>query len=754
MRRKIITSVLTLLLVIYSAVSNVAIAQEVPTPPPVPTPPTLASREIATPPTAPTAPTSLEAMQRQREQEQQQREHEQAQKEQAEKEARERNGVGQPKASNNPQATPTAGNGTTNANKVGDVSLVSGEANATGTLGTNANSNILGTSGEAGTGSDGDTSVSNTGNGSSSTNNGSVNASNQTNANLNNNLNLTNSASMRAESGNNTASENVGDTSIITKDANVSATIFNTGNANGMGMAQFAIEDDHNGDIVLAWPQGNACSVAVCPTGNTSASNTGNGSNSANTADITQDNASNVQLENTAMVGNTLHLEANSGDNRANDNVGNTTIETGDANVAANVVNAINSNLLGGALFVIDIFGNLVGDIILPTVAGGDASGSSSGTAVGNAGNGSDSTNTASASQTNTTNLDMNNNAALLNVIDVDANTGNNGASDNTGGSSTIDSGEATVDANVINFANVNAAGVGGNENEPIWLVFVNEAGNWIGKILGADPNATMAASPGLVVSTDADGNMIVKNAQNGSGSDNTASAGTTNTQNIAMTNNATVNNTLDITANTGRNSANGNTGGNSNIKTGDTNVVANIVNFVNTNFIGRPVMVALVNVFGSWKGDVITPGHKQENKMTQASSQNTQQASQSNAQSEQHGSTSTSQSQQASGQGKDNMNTMGINGNTAAADTAGGKTVAKVLPRNNTSTGEAEGTPADTTEDEQSHTGDVAGSSITITADKASDSLKIFWPFVIAALVLPMGVAGSAQLRKVKPRK
>jgi len=47
---------------------------------------------------------------------------------------------------------------------------------------------------------------------------------------------------------------------------------------------------------------------------------------------------------------------------------------------------------------------------------------------------------------------------------------------------------------------------------------------------------------------------------------------------------------------------------GGADIKTGDVNVVSNIVNFVNNNFVGKKFMMVFVNVFGTFSGKIVPP--------------------------------------------------------------------------------------------------------------------------------------------------
>jgi hypothetical protein len=152
-----------------------------------------------------------------------------------------------------------------------------------------------------------------------------------------------------------------------------------------------------------------------------------------------------------------------------------------------------------------------------------------------------------------------------------------------------------------------------------MWLVLINNAGHWVGKLIGGDGN--MAGSDGVEFDVDADGNVSASNggnetanSGNGAGSDNNANSNQTSNSTTEQNNNANVENTLNLSANTGKNHANENTGGSSTVKTGDAKIIANVVNFVNNNIKGSgKLVVTVVNVFGSWVGNFITPGHTKE---------------------------------------------------------------------------------------------------------------------------------------------
>ncbi|MBI4136607.1 hypothetical protein HY469_00940 [Candidatus Roizmanbacteria bacterium] len=415
--------------------------------------------------------------------------------------------------------------------------------------------------------------------------------------------------------GNNSASGNTGgDVSIETGDANTTGTIMNFLNTNAAGVmvSEFNIADDHMGDYVLDF---DANCISGCG-GSTAIANTGNGSDSTNTGSVDMTSTDQTFQTNDANIGNEMVLLADSGNNTADANTGgNSTINTGDANVAANILNFANTNLAGNVVYgVVNVFGDLIGDIIFPEEYCGGACDTN--VALANTNNGSGSTNTGNYSQTDTSETFQFNTADIDNNILLDANTGENETSGNTNGNSQIETGDVDLDVNTMNIVNSNLIG------SDWFLVLVNEAGNWIGKILGGD-GSNMAGSPGTEFTVDQNGDIYVSNTANGSGSTNSGNVNVTNTDTTVQDNQAQIVNNLDLTANTGNNSTSNNTGGDNSIATGDANIVANIVNFVNNNIVGDGTLfVTVVNVFGSWTGNFKTPWAEGE---TQELAQNTE---------------------------------------------------------------------------------------------------------------------------------
>ena len=513
--------------------------------------------------------------------------------------------------------TQSEGAGSSSNGNVGDTAITTGNGNNDATLITTGNSNTSANGGCCGGGA----SVSNSGNGSGSDNSASASTNNGNTTNQTNSATVGNNLNQATVTGDNSSSYNVGNSSITTGNANTTGTIITAVNTNvdGVAVSEFNIADDHNGDIVLDF---NAACTQGCA-GPVVANNSNNGVGSDNTANSTNNTNNSTDQNNIAHVDNNLVLEANSGDNTSSYNTGgDSSITTGDANVNANVLTFANNNFAGNVIYgVVNIFGDLVGDIILTEEAMNAACGGSCAgpTTAANTGNGDYSDNTANSSNTTNTDIFQSNDATINNNLVFNAVTGDNNTGYNTGGNNSIETGSADVTANILNIANSNI--IGGNW----WLVIVNEGGQWIGKIMGSPDGSNMAGSAGTEFVVDPiTGAVTAKNSGNGVGSDNNTTANNTTSNSINQTNTAVVNNNIDLTANTGGNKANYNTGGDSNIVTGDAKIVANLVNFVNNNVVGGgKLVVTVINVFGSWLGDFVAPGQTQQAK-TQNNNSNT----------------------------------------------------------------------------------------------------------------------------------
>lgn len=520
--------------------------------------------------------------------------------------------VPSPSPTNSTQNSPAPSSSPTTSAQNGDTFVQTGDANNIGNIATTGNQN---TQTSPISGNTSGTQLSNIGNGSNSQNNSTASLDNNKTTTQNNSGNVTNNLNQSTITGKNSATDNVGDSIVKTGDANVTGTVLTHLNTNisGVAVSEFNIEDDHTGDYVLDFASG--C-ISGCQNFNPLlAQNNGNGANSQNNASLIENTNSNTFQENDATVESNLVLKADSGNNLSSRNTGGDSyIETGDANVAANALTFVNNNLSGNVLLgVVNIFGDLIGNLILPESAltQGSCQNCGSNAVAGNIGNGSNSQNSANIEQITNDTTFQTSVAEIENDLLLNSETGNNDTSKNTGGVSYAKTGNSDADAKVLNIANSNING--GNW----WLVVVNEAGKWVGKILGAPEGSNFAGSAGTEFVVDDQGEVTAINKQslstnkgNGSGSDNNTNISQNINNANVQTNTAKVKNNLDLSANTGNNKASYNTGGDSVVKTGDANILANIVNFVNNNIAGNGrLVVTLVNVFGSWDGDFVTPG-------------------------------------------------------------------------------------------------------------------------------------------------
>ena len=102
-------------------------------------------------------------------------------------------------------------------------------------------------------------------------------------------------------------------------------------------------------------------------------------------------------------------------------------------------------------IFSVITAGVMVANIATPAFAS---------TTIEISGNGAGSDNFSTVSQNTTTSVTQTNNANVTNTVNADAKTGGNDANFNTGGDVTIDTGDATVKADIKNSLNSNAAEV------------------------------------------------------------------------------------------------------------------------------------------------------------------------------------------------------------------------------------------------------------------------------------------------------
>src|SRR4030042_2656187 len=306
----------------------------------------------------------------------------------------------------------------------------------------------------------------------------------------------------------------------------------------------------------------------------TESSNSNTGADSNNTSDTTIDNDVETSIDNNADIDNLADVDVNSGDNNADKNTGDGGVSTGDARIDGSVETNANSVSLGALECSTEC------DVIdITSLESGNS----------NTGSGSD--NSSSTSLDNDSELGIYNDAGMDNLVMLDANSGDNSASLNTG-DGIIDTGDADIILTAINAAN------NINVGYEVFNIFDDQTGDIV-------INFDDIALAGLF-----GGTFSSSNDTTGADSTNNASTNATNSNTVLIDNEGNIVNNYYLDANTGNNTADKNTGDGS-IATGDANVVLNLINFLNNVFLGGggELLLGVVNIFGSLSGDIVLTG-------------------------------------------------------------------------------------------------------------------------------------------------
>ena len=282
---------------------------------------------------------------------------------------------------------------------------------------------------------------------------------------------------------------------------------------------------------------------------------------STSTDSVPPESDTTVTNDNTAELGLTAEVSAQTGDNSAVNNH-EVLIDTGNAISTANIVNVVNTNIFNstGMFYLLNL---LLGNISLDTR---DMFSILTGESEVEGG----CTDTDPCAPGDTTVTIHNTNSAVIdNTLEVIANTGGNAAG--ASGASGITTGDAYASANVINLVNTNIT------DTNYLLLTVNSFDTGNGGIIfpGADWFYELLGQ----------GSSVPRGSQ------------TT----IENTNIASIDNTVEVVANTGSNEASGE---DSSVTTGNAYAQTSVVNKVNTNIFGSSISL-LFNIQGSWAGDI-----------------------------------------------------------------------------------------------------------------------------------------------------
>ena len=365
-----------------------------------------------------------------------------------------------------------------------------------------------------------------------------------------NNATTTNDTASDADTGGNVVQGSGGSSSISTGNAISQANVINVVNANitnSQGLIEFLNAFNAGGydlsNLDLSYFN-NSLTNSAC-----SFSSCGSSLNVSNT--------------NNATVTNTVISEASTGGNNAS-TTGDASVSTGNAAASANVVNVVNTNITDShyLLVALNNFGDLSGNIVLPGASFFNQL-------------------MAQNAKTGNTSVTNDNTAVVNSTTSADADTGDNTAS--SSGDTSVTTGDALSNSTTVNQVNTNMTG-----GSTVFLL-VNVFGDWSGNIQGLPSGLSWAQTQNGVAIT------------GGSGSLSTLNDGTTT---VSNTNDATVNNNVQVYALTGQNEASS-SNGTAQVATGNAYASANVVNLVNTNILGQNWILAILNVFGNWNGNL-----------------------------------------------------------------------------------------------------------------------------------------------------
>ena len=419
-------------------------------------------------------------------------------------------------------------------------------------------------------------------------------------ANLLNNISVANYGSQTSTSGNASVIGNTLGGSATTGAASVVGNLLNLLNSmwswSSGGFVSFVhnIFGNQNGDINLTSSDvsggGGQLGSQLCPSGVDSNTNTGTGS--TNTATTNCANNLSVNSQNNGSITNNLDLLAKSGDATVSKNTTGGDAASGDARAELNIVNLINTAIGAGQTFfgVINIFGNLNGDILFPTLhLNGAVASGTGGSLVGNSNTGPGSTNDASSTNTNSADLTNTNTAVFNNNVEATATSGKATVDSNTNAGS-AKSGTASTNTSAFNLFDTSVFG------DNAVLVIVNDMGHWLGRIMSLNVNSTSGS--GLLTS-----NATVSSDGTGPNSTNTAASNSSNSLDLTNSNTGSITNNVRVTAQSGDATVSQNTNGGS-ASTGNAAVASSIANIFGSHLSFAKIFgILIINVFGSWTG-------------------------------------------------------------------------------------------------------------------------------------------------------
>jgi hypothetical protein len=283
----------------------------------------------------------------------------------------------------------------------------------------------------------------------------------------------------------------------------------------------------------------------------------------------------NLLNTNNATITNNANLGAISGANTGEADV--VSITTGESFGAANIINIANTNIIDSnyRLLAVNGLGTLNGDLVLPSEAIFRSF-------FGKA-NGLNQLENAESAQLQDNNV---NTASVNNNLNTIAETGSNNATTSIGGTTTTGTGYAA--SNVVNQVNQNLFG-----GDSLYML-IRVHGSWNGNVFGLPEGLSWAETAEGIVIHNTGAEIVPSEILNYDIDSYTA-----NFNNI---NKVAIDNNININSVSGENNLDANVGV---IQTGNAYAGANILNIANTNVVGRNWVMAIMNIFGDFNGNI-----------------------------------------------------------------------------------------------------------------------------------------------------
>ncbi len=272
----------------------------------------------------------------------------------------------------------------------------------------------------------------------------------------------------------------------------------------------------------------------------------------------------NWNLSDTGIATNTIQVDAGSGNNTISQ-IKDGVIATGNAYAGVNLVNLVNTTFADSHYLIatLNAFKGVSGDIIFPNFTSNSSETAS--ILTPNSGD-SQTVNTFQSS------------ATIKNTASTFSDTGNNGID---ASSSALMTGTGEAYTNIFNQVNSLLPGNG-------MTVLLRLSGKWNGQIF--NPPAGMQLIHGV------DGSLYLYGV-------NTHLPNVLSSSSIIDTSTSTINNNVKVTAVTGRNQIIG--AQTALISTGNAYAGANIVNIANQHVVGKNWLLAVINIFGDFNGNI-----------------------------------------------------------------------------------------------------------------------------------------------------